>query len=158
MVEVGNAFPDFSLPDQNGDVRTLGEYAGKWLVVYFYPRDNTSGCSLEATQFAAMLQKRAAKDTVVVGVSADSAASHAKFAAKLDLPFALLSDSRHELLKAAGVWAKKKMAGREYMGIVRSTYLVDPQGVVRASWTKVKADGHAEEVLNALSALQGQRI
>ena len=155
MIEQGFAFPDFSLPDQNGDTHTRAEYAGRWLVIYFYPRDNTAGCSLEASNFAAMIKKYAAQSTAVVGVSADSVKSHAKFAEKLELPFTLLSDPDRTLLEAAGVWQQKKMAGREYMGIVRSTYLVDPQGRVRAFWTKVNVAGHAEAVLNTLGELQG---
>lgn len=155
MIETGKAFPDFTLPDQAGAMHSLAEYAGKWLVIYFYPRDNTAGCSLEASSFAALITKYGGLQTAVVGVSADSVKSHARFAEKLDLPFTLLSDSEHSLLEAAGVWQQKKMAGREYMGIVRSTYILDPQGVVRASWTKVKVDGHAEMVLAHLKELQG---
>lgn len=155
MIQTGASFPDFSLPDQNDAIHTLSGYAGKWLVVYFYPRDNTAGCSLEASSFAGLIKKYAAKNTAVIGVSADSVTSHAKFAEKLGLPFTLLSDPEHALLEKAEVWQKKKMAGKEYMGIVRSTYIVDPKGVVRASWTKVKADGHAEAVLEKLRELQG---
>ncbi|MDL2210696.1 peroxiredoxin [Desulfovibrio sp. OttesenSCG-928-O18] len=155
MIEIGKAFPEFSLPDQDDKVHKLADYAGKWLVVYFYPRDNTAGCSLEASSFAGMIERYATKGTAVVGVSADSVKSHAKFAEKLGLPFTLLSDTEHTLLESAGVWQKKKMAGKEYMGIVRSTYIVDPTGKVRASWTKVKVDGHAEAVLAKLHELQG---
>lgn len=155
MIQPGGAFPDFTLPDQTGAKHSLAGYAGKWLVVYFYPRDNTSGCTLETSGFAALVKQYAELGAVVVGVSADSVQSHAGFAKKLDLPFSLLSDPEHTLLEAAGVWQKKKMAGREYMGIVRSTYIVDPHGIVRAAWTKVKAEGHAEAVLAELRALRG---
>lgn len=155
MMETNTPFPDFSLPGQDGKIHTLADYAGKWLVLYFYPRDNTSGCSLEASSFAGLIKKYSAKNTEVVGISADSVASHAKFAAKLELPFTLLSDEAHTLLEKTGVWQKKKMAGNEYMGIVRSTCIVDPKGVVRAAWTKVKVDGHAEAVLKKLHELQG---
>ena len=156
MIAAGTPFPDFTLPDQQGAMHSLTEYAGKWLVVYFYPRDNTAGCSLEASSFAALIKKYSGLDTAVIGVSADSVKSHARFAEKLELPFTLLSDEEHGLLQAAGVWQKKKMAGREYMGIVRSTAIVDPQGVVRHAWTKVKVDGHAEAVLARLGELRGQ--
>jgi Peroxiredoxin len=154
MIESGSPFPDFTLPDQDDVPHSRAEYAGKWLVMYFYPRDNTAGCSLEASSFASLVQKYAAKNTAVLGVSADSVKSHAKFSEKLGLPFTLLSDTEHVLLEKAQVWQKKKMAGKEYMGIVRSTYVVDPQGIVRASWTKVKVAGHAEAVLKKLHELQ----
>lgn len=158
MLGTNTPFPDFSLPGQDGKIHTLAEYAGKWLVFYFYPRDNTSGCSLEASGFAGLIKKYAARNTEVVGISADSVTSHAKFAAKLDLPFTLLSDAEHALLEKTGVWQKKKMAGREYMGIVRSTCIVDAKGLVRATWTKVKVDRHAEAVLEKLRELQGQGL
>ncbi len=150
----GTPFPDFRLPDQSGEERTLADYTGAWLVVYFYPRDNTSGCTTEALSFAALQEDFAACGAAVVGISADSVTSHEKFAAKHCLPFTLLSDEAHVLLEACGVWQKKKMAGREYMGIVRSTALLDPQGVVRAFWPKVKVPGHADEVLATLTALR----
>lgn len=155
MIAPGTAFPDFTLPDQNDKLHSLEEYAGKWLVVYFYPRDNTAGCSLEASSFASLISQYAGLDGAVIGVSADSVKSHAKFAEKLGLNFTLLSDADHALLEKTGVWQKKKMAGREYMGIVRSTVIVDPKGVVRAAWTKVKVDGHAEDVLAKLKELKG---
>lgn len=155
MISEGTAFPEFTLPDQNGRNHSLEEYAGKWLVVYFYPRDNTSGCSLEASRFASLISRYDSLDTAVIGVSADSVNSHAKFAGKLGLPFTLLSDTEHALLEKTGVWQKKKMAGKEYMGIVRSTVIVDPKGAVRAVWTKVKVDGHAEAVLAKLHELRG---
>lgn len=154
MIQEGTLFPDFALPDQNGTRHTLAEYAGKWLVIYFYPRDNTSGCSLEAASFASLIERYAGLGVVVVGVSADSVKSHAGFSEKLGLPFTLLSDEAHELLEKTGVWQKKKLAGREYMGIVRSTVIVDPEGVVRHTWTKVKVDGHAEAVLEKLKELK----
>ncbi len=154
MLAVQNSFPDFALSDQDGAVRSLKRYAGKWLVVYFYPKDNTSGCSNEATDFAALNDDFNTKKTAVLGVSADSVKSHKNFAVKLNLPFRLLSDPEHRLLEKCGVWQKKKMAGREYMGIVRSTFLVDPQGVVRAAWSKVSVAGHARDVLSTLTDLQ----
>ncbi len=154
MLASGTPFPSFSLPDQNGQNHSLAQYAGKWLVVYFYPKDNTSGCTCEAQDFAASAQAFAGKQAAIIGVSPDSVSSHTKFAQKLTLPFPLLSDPEHSLLEACGVWQKKKMAGREYMGVVRTTALVDPKGIVRAVWPKVKVDGHVEAVIKKLAELQ----
>ena len=155
-MEKGKAFPQFSLPDQNGVMRGPGDYAGKWLVVYFYPKDNTSGCTLEAKSFTDLAGQFADLDAVIVGVSPDSVKSHCGFIAKHGLGVTLLSDPEHALLEAAGAWQKKKLYGKEHMGVVRSTALVDPQGVVREVWTKVKAAGHAEEVLARLRQLHGK--
>ena len=157
MIKIGFKFPDFSLPDQNGASHTLSQYTEKWLIIYFYPRDNTSGCSLEASNFAGLIKKYATRNTNVIGVSADSVKSHAKFAERMALPFTLLSDAEHSLSEAGGTWQKKTIAGKEYMGIVRSTYILDPQSVVRASWTRVKIDGHAEEVLAKTQRTPGIR-
>ena len=153
-MEKGKPFAQFSLPDQNGVVRGPGDYAGKWLVVYFYPKDNTSGCTLEAKSFTDLAGQFADHDALIVGVSPDSVKSHCGFIAKHGLGITLLSDPEHALLKAAGAWQKKKLYGKEHMGVVRSTALVDPQGVVREVWNKVKAAGHAEEVLARLRQLR----
>ena len=155
-MEKGKPFAQFSLPDQNGVVRGPGDYAGKWLVVYFYPKDNTSGCTLEAKSFTDLAGQFADHDAVIVGDSPDSVKSHCGFIAKHGLGITLLSDPEHALLEAAGAWQKKKLYGKEHMGVVRSTALVDPQGVVREVWTKVKAAGHAEEVLARLRQLHGK--
>ena len=155
-MEKGKPFAQFSLPDQNGVMRGPGDYAGKWLVVYFYPKDNTSGCTLEAKSFTDLAGQFADHDAVIVGVSPDSVKSHCGFIAKHGLGITLLSDPEHVLLEAAGAWQKKKLYGKEHMGVVRSTALVDPQGVVREVWTKVKAAGHAEEVLARLRQLHGK--
>ena len=155
-MEKGKAFPQFCLPDQNGVMRGPGDYAGKWLVVYFYPKDNTSGCTLEAKSFTDLAGQFADLDAVIVGVSPDSVKSHCGFIAKHGLGITLLSDPERALLEAAGAWQKKKLYGKEHMGVVRSTALVDPQGVVREVWTKVKAAGHAEEVLARLRQLHGK--
>lgn len=154
MISQNEPFPDFSLPDQEGSSRSLGDYAGKWLVVYFYPKDNTSACTLEAQTFSSLLSEFTASGASVVGVSPDSVKSHAGFQAKKDLSVTLLSDPEHALLNAAGVWQKKKLYGKEHMGVVRSTFLVDPQGIVREVWTKVKVPGHVETVLEKLRELQ----
>ena len=155
-MEKGKPFPQFSLTDQSGVMRGPGDYAGKWLVVYFYPKDNTSGCTLEAKSFTDLAGQFADHDAIIVGVSPDSVKSHCGFIAKHGLGITLLSDPEHALLEAAGAWQKKKLYGKEHMGVVRSTALVDPRGVVREVWTKVKAAGHAEEVLARLRQLHGK--
>ena len=155
-MEKGKPFAQFSLPDQNGVTRGPGDYAGKWLVVYFYPKDNTSGCTLEAKSFTDLAGQFADLDAVIVGVSPDSVKSHCGFIAKHGLGITLLSDPEHAMLEAVGAWQKKKLYGKEHMGVVRSTVLVDPQGVAREVWTKVKAAGHAEEVLARLRQLHGK--
>lgn len=154
MLEPGSPFPAFTLPDQNGGSHSLADYAGRWLVVYFYPKDNTSACTLEAVDFTALAPRFAERGAAVVGVSPDSVKSHAGFTAKKELGITLLSDPEHALLEAAGVWQKKKLYGKEHMGVVRSTCIVDPQGVVRAAWTKVKVPDHAVAVLAKLAELQ----
>lgn len=153
MLQEGQRFPDFSLPDQNGTVHSLAEYAGKWLVVYFYPKDNTGGCTAEALAFTAYHKDFTAKEAVVLGVSPDSVKTHAGFARKQGLPFTLLSDTEKTLLEAAGVWQQKKLYGREYMGVVRTTVLVGPNGAIRHLWPKVKVDGHALDVFETLTRL-----
>lgn len=154
MLKEGNSRPAFSLEGQDGKLHTRDDVHGKWLVLYFYPKDNTSGCTLEAQNFASRFAAFEKSGAVLAGVSADSIKSHASFATKNTLPFILLSDPDHSFLEACGVWQKKKMAGHEYMGIVRSTLLVDPAGTVRAVWTKVKVPGHVDEVLDTLQKLQ----
>jgi len=145
-LSVGDRAPDFTLTDKDGKPVSLADFRGKWVVLYFYPRDNTAGCTTEAIDFSALRTDFAKMNTVVIGISADSAASHAKFAAKHDLTVLLLSDPDHLALAAYGVWQKKKMAGREYMGIVRSTFLIDPRGTLREIWNKVTVKAHAETV------------
>jgi peroxiredoxin Q/BCP len=154
MLAVGDKFPAFTLPDQNGAKTTLKSLSGKYKVIYFYPKDNTSGCSLEARGFSTLVDKFKEKDASVTGVSPDGQASHEKFCLKESLSFTLLSDVEHVLLEKVGVWQKKKMYGREYMGVARTTFLVDPKGKVAFVWTKVKPLGHAEEVLKKLIELQ----
>jgi peroxiredoxin Q/BCP len=149
----GDPAPDFTLNDKDGNPVTLSDMRGKWVALYFYPRDNTSGCTTEAKDFSSLLPAFEKKDATIIGISADSEASHARFATKHDLTVTLLSDPEHQALEAYGVWQKKKMAGREYMGIVRTTVLIDPQGVIREVWNKVKVKAHAETVHQALCQL-----
>ena len=154
MLKIGHAFPAFNLQDQTGQPHSLADYAGQWVVIYFYPKDNTSACTLEAQDFTAQVQKFKALRTPVIGVSPDSVKTHANFVTKKELGIILLSDPTHQLLEAAGVWQKKKLYGKEYMGVVRTTAIVDPQGTVRELWSQVKVPGHVEKVLAQLTELQ----
>ncbi len=150
MVKIGNKAPAFSLRSGEGTTVRLADLKGNKVVLYFYPKDDTSGCTKEACAFqesSAAIMKRGA---VVVGVSADSEESHAKFAAKYSLSFPLLSDPEKAVLKAYGVWKQKSMYGRKYMGIERTTILIDERGVIQAVFEKVKVTGHVDEVLAVL--------
>ncbi len=150
----GQPAPDFALPDAGGRVHTLADHAGRWLVLYFYPKDSTSGCTTEALEFSELLPRFAALGADVVGVSRDKPASHAKFIDKNNLTVRLLSDMETAVLSAYGAWRQKKVCGKDCTGTVRSTFLVDPQGVVRKSWPQVaKAAGHAAAVLDVLTEL-----
>jgi peroxiredoxin Q/BCP len=154
MLEIGQAFPDFELRDQDSKPVALKSLLGSWAVVYFYPKDNTSGCSLEAGEFTRLAENFKALKAKVVGVSPDSVESHACFVAKKNLGVTLLSDPDKTLLKAAGAYRLKKAFGKEGYGVVRSTYLLDQKGVVREAWDKVKASGHAQAVLEKLKELK----
>jgi thioredoxin-dependent peroxiredoxin len=146
--------PNFSLPDQKGEIHELSDYKGKWLLIYFYPRDNTPGCTKEACGIRDSFPNFGKLNAKVLGVSKDSIESHKKFAEKFKLPFTLLSDERKEMLKAYVVWKKKKFMGREFMGIVRSSVLVNPQGKIVKIYKTVKPPEHANEVLEDLKLLQ----
>jgi thioredoxin-dependent peroxiredoxin len=150
MLTIGRKAPNFKLAAGDGKTLSLKDFAGKKIVLYFYPKDNTSGCTKEACSFESGLKEIKKKAAVVVGVSADSVGSHAKFAEKYGLSFPLLSDESKEVLKSYGVWKEKSMYGRKYFGIERTTVLIDEQGIVQQVFTKVKVDGHTEEVLAAL--------
>jgi thioredoxin-dependent peroxiredoxin len=152
-VQIGDKAPDFTLPtDGNGTV-TLSKLRGKPVVLYFYPKDDTSGCTAEACGFRDSFPDYGRTGATVIGVSRDSVASHDKFKKKYQLPFILASDSEGKVTEAYGVWVEKSMYGRKYMGIDRSTYLIDTEGVVRGVWRKVKVPGHVAEVLKAVQAL-----
>lgn len=157
MLEIGQAFPAFALKDQEDKIHKLEDYSGHWLVVYFYPKDNTSACSLEAQDFTSTAGKFKSRKAAVIGVSPDSVKSHAGFAARKNLGITLLSDPEHTLLETAGVWQMKKLYGREYMGVVRTTAVVDPKGVIREVWSNVKVPGHVEKVLASLVKLQKEK-
>lgn len=151
QLKVGAKAPDFNLPDGDGKATSLSQFKGKKVVLYFYPKDMTSGCTTQACSFQENLGVVKRKGAVVLGVSADSPTSHQKFAAKYELTFPLISDEKKELVKKYGVWKEKSLYGRKYMGIERTTFIIDEAGVITHIFPKVKVDGHVEEVLQALS-------
>lgn len=145
----GDNAPNFELPDDSGKIRTLKSYAGKKLVLYFYPKDDTSGCTKEAIDFSALRKEFDRLNTAILGISPDLPTSHGKFKSKHNLTLDLASDPAKETLEAYGVWAEKSMYGRKYMGVERTTFLIDADGKIAAVWNKVKVPGHAEAVLAA---------
>ena len=150
MLEVGMKAPQFTLPDKNGNMVSLSDFLGKKVVLYFYPKDNTPGCTRQACAFALKNKAIEDKNAVVVGVSKDSVGSHFGFATKYDLPFVLLSDTELKAIQAYGVWQEKKLYGKVSMGVVRTTFLIDEQGIVQAVMPKVKPDTNADEILMML--------
>ena len=151
MLEIGMKAPDFTLPDKDGNFVSLSDFLGKKVVLYFYPRDNTPGCTRQACAFAAAYEGFKEKDVVVIGVSRDGVASHLKFAQKYDLPFILLSDPELMAIQAYGVWQEKKLYGKVSMGVVRTTFIIDEQGNIEKIMPMVKPDTNAAEILNYLS-------
>lgn len=151
MLEVGTQAPAFTLPDQNGNLVRLSDFAGKKVILYFYPKDNTPGCTRQACAFAQSYPEFQARNVVVIGVSKDSMASHLKFAQKYELPFILLSDPELQAIQVYGVWQEKKLYGKVSMGIVRSTYLINEQGVIEKVMPKVKPDTNAQDILDFLA-------
>jgi peroxiredoxin Q/BCP len=154
MVEDGSKAPDFELPDAQGRAVRLSKLKGRPVVVYFYPKDDTSGCTAEAKDFSCLIDEFRQAGAEVIGISPDSPASHAKFRDKYNLGVRLLSDEERTTAEAYGVWVEKSMYGRKYMGVERATFLVDSSGKVARSWRKVKVPGHAEEVLEAVKGLK----
>lgn len=150
MLEVGTKAPAFTLPDKDGNLVSLSDFAGKRVVLYFYPRDNTPGCTRQACAFAAAYEDFKNLDAVVIGISKDSPASHQKFAQKHDLPFLLLSDPDLTAIQAYGVWQEKKNYGKVSMGVVRSTFVIDGAGIIEKVMPKVKPDTNAGEILDYL--------
>ncbi|MGP1253792.1 MAG: thioredoxin-dependent thiol peroxidase [Kiloniellales bacterium] len=152
-VEVGKPAPDFTLPTDGGGSVSLKGLRGKKVVVYFYPKDDTPGCTKEACGFRDLLPDFSSLDAEIIGVSKDSVTKHDKFKAKYELPFTLASDEEGKTVEAYGSWVEKSMYGKKYMGIDRSTFLIDEKGVLRAEWRKVKVPGHVEEVLTKAKEL-----
>lgn len=150
MLEVGTKAPDFNLLDQDGKMHSLSEYRGKKVILYFYPKDNTPGCSKQACGFSELYPQFEEKDTVVLGVSKDSIASHKKFQEKFNLGFTLLSDTELEAIQAYDVWHEKKMCGKTYMGVVRTTYLIDEEGMIVKAFGKVKAADNPSQMLGEI--------
>ena len=147
MLEIHTKAPDFALPDKDGNLVRLSDFLGKKVVLYFYPKDNTPGCTRQACAFAAAIDQFRQRDVVVMGISKDSVASHQKFAQKNDLPFLLLSDPQLQAIQAYGVWQEKKLYGKTSMGVVRSVYVIDEAGRIAAAWTKVKPEQSAQDAL-----------
>jgi len=152
LLDPGKKAPAFNLKDQDGKTRRLADYAGRPVVLYFYPKDDTPGCTKEACAFRDNLPRFKPTKAAVLGVSVLDEASKARFASKYDLPFPLLADPDHSVAEKFGVWQKRSLYGRTYMGIARTTYLIGPDGKVAKRWDNVKVDGHAEAVLDALNA------
>ena len=150
MLKVGDKAPDFSLPDATGKIHSLKDFKGKKLVLYFYPKDDTPGCTKESCSFRDNFARVKSKGAEIVGMSADSVKSHAKFAEKYNLPFTLLSDETKDTIMAYGVWQEKSFMGKKYMGIVRTTFIIDEQGKIAHIFEKVKVDNHTEVILEKL--------
>ena len=154
MLEAQMKAPDFSLPDKDGNTVRLSDFQGKKVVLYFYPKDNTPGCTRQACAFAASYEQFKTQDIAVIGISKDSVASHLKFAQKYDLPFILLSDPELQAIQAYGVWQEKKLYGKVSMGVVRSTFIIDEEGMIAHIMPKVKPDTNAADILAYLAGEQ----
>ncbi|MDZ8055792.1 MAG: thioredoxin-dependent thiol peroxidase [Aulosira sp. ZfuVER01] len=153
ILQVGQLAPDFSIPDQHESPVSLSDFSGQWVILYFYPKDDTPGCTTEAKDFTELNQDFSALGAKILGVSPDSGKSHCKFISKHNLTITLLSDPEHELAETYGIWQLKKFMGKEYMGVVRSTFLIDPEGNIAYTWTNVKVKDHAQQVLTKLQEL-----
>ena len=151
MLEIGAKAPEFTLSDKDGNPISLSDFLGRKIVLYFYPKDNTPGCTRQACGFAASYEGFRAQNVAVIGISKDSVASHQKFAQKYNLPFVLLSDPERQAIEAYGVWQEKKLYGKVSMGVVRTTYLIDEQGMIAKVMPKVKPDTNAAEILACLT-------
>lgn len=150
MLKTGASAPIFCLSNDVGEELCLDKFSGKWVILYFYPKDNTSGCTLEAIYFTAAVDKFEKLNTVIIGISPDSPKSHQNFISKHSLKIHLLSDTEHKIIEQYGAWQKKKLYGREFMGVVRSTYLINPEGKIEHAWSKVKVKGHVDAVKEKL--------
>ncbi|AFY79539.1 MAG: thioredoxin-dependent thiol peroxidase [Hydrococcus sp. C42_A2020_068] len=154
LLQSGQKAPDFSAKDQNGNLVTLSDFSSQWLVLYFYPKDNTPGCTTQAQDFTASSSEFNALGAKILGASPDSETSHCKFIEKHNLSIQLLSDRDHKIAQAYGAWGLKKFMGKEYMGIIRSTFLINPEGAIAHAWYNVRAKGHAQVVLKKLKELR----
>jgi len=150
LLQKGQQAPDFLLPNQEEKSVSLKDFQGQWIVLYFYPKDNTSGCTLEAIEFSNAKEAFEKNNAIIIGVSPDSVKSHCNFINKHNLKILLLSDKEHTVIEAYGAWRLKKVCGKESMGVVRSTFLIDPQGMIQASWDNVKVKNHVDEVKQTL--------
>jgi len=155
MLQIGDQAPEFCLPNQDEEEVCLRDLQSSWIVLYFYPKDNTPGCTTEACEFTAAMPDFTGLGATILGVSPDSAKRHRNFIEKKELGITLLSDEEKEVCEAYGVWQLKKFMGREYMGVVRSTFIIDPDGKIAAVWEKVRVKGHVEAVKEKLAELQG---
>ena len=151
MLEIGTEAVDFTLKNQNDEDVTLSDFRGKKVVLYFYPKDNTPGCSAQAAAFASLNAEFEKKSAVVIGISKDSVKSHKKFEEKYSLPFNILSDPEHKVIEAYGVWQEKKLYGKVSMGVIRTTYIIDENGIVENVFTKVKAAQNPQDMLDEIS-------
>ena len=156
-MKVGEKSFEFCLPDKDKNNVCLKEFSGKWVILYFYPKDNTPGCSLEAIQFTRDKKTFEQYNAVILGISPDSPESHCSFTEKKDLSITLLSDSKHEVMTAYNVWKPKKMFGREFWGAMRTTFLIDPKGIIAHIWHKVTVPGHSKDILEHLKLLQKKK-
>lgn len=152
LPSINSAAPDFTLPDQDGEMRALSSYRGQWVLLYFYPKDDTPGCTKEACAIRDAFPQFDSSKAVVLGISPDSVKSHKKFEEKYKLPFTLLADEGHKIADTYGVWGLKKFMGREYEGVMRTSFLIDPKGNIAKVYEKVKPETHAAEVLADLKA------
>jgi thioredoxin-dependent peroxiredoxin len=150
MLKPGDRAPDFKLTADNGEEISLKYYRGKKVILYFYPKDMTSGCTVEACDFRDNIKKIEKRNAVVIGVSPDDTKSHVKFKNKYELPFTLISDTTKKMLEDYGVWQEKSMYGRKYMGVIRTTFIIDEKGKIEKIFEKVKVEGHIEEILNSI--------
>tara|TARA_R110002096_G_scaffold97354_4_gene217086 strand:+ start:100500 stop:100967 length:468 start_codon:yes stop_codon:yes gene_type:complete len=153
MPNIGEKVPNFTLPRDGGGLISLSDFAGQYVVLYFYPRDNTSGCTIQSKEFSANAHAFSALNTVILGVSKDSVKSHDNFVTKQELAIPLLSDADSDLCEQFDVWAEKSMYGKKFMGIVRSTFIIDPNGILVNEWRKVKVVGHVDAVLKTVQGL-----
>lgn len=154
LIKIGDMAPDFCLPNQDTKEICLKHYMGKWLILYFYIKDNTKSCTIQAVDFSANVEDFQKMDAQIIGISSDSPKSHKNFIIKNNLKIELLSDPENTVSKKYGLWQTKKMYGKEYMGTIRSTFLIDPSGIVKELWTNVKVNGHANEVREKLKELK----